>query len=269
MSNTLANRRVTLASAANMRDLGGLPLSEGIFTPDKVFRSASLAQLSDPDQQVITQLGITVVYDLRTTAERQSQPDRLPSGIDLVGLDVLADGQGGIADAVGTLAVDPAKVNALLGGNKVQDMLTQTYRSLVTLPSAHASYRELFQGIATPERDGAVLFHCTAGKDRTGWAAASLLLLLGAEEATVQADYLQTNDDLLPTIGPILEGAAAKGVDPDLIREAFSVRASYLDAAQEEVASKYGTIEDYFVSGVGLSASTIDTLRDRLISPSN
>ena len=266
MSSTLPDRRIMLASAANMRDLGSLPVEGGVFAPGKVYRSASLAQLNDTDQCTFVDLGIAEVFDLRTKAEREAQPDRLPSGIDLVGVDVLADGQGGVAAAVGTLATDPAAVNDLLGGGKVQDMLADTYRSLVTLPSAHAGYRELFQAISAPDHDGAVLFHCTAGKDRTGWAAASLLLLLGADEATVQSDYLQTNDDLVPTLGPLLKNAAAKGVDPDLIREAFSVRIEYLDAAQEVVASQYGTIEEYFSSGVGLNSRTIDTIRERLIT---
>jgi protein-tyrosine phosphatase len=122
----------------------------------------------------------------------------------------------------------------------------------------------MFLGLADSAREGAALFHCTAGKDRTGWAAASLLMLLGASESTIQADYLQTNEDLLPTIEPLLQSAAAKGVDPELLRQAFSVRIDYLDAALEQLESEFGTVENYFTSGLGLDAATIDTLRSRL-----
>lgn len=261
----LLDRRITLATAANMRDLGGLGVEGGVFASGQVFRSASLSGLSPDDGRHFTSLGIAVVYDLRTSEERETQPDRLPDSARLEVLDVLADASESVAATIGKLRTAPDSMNELLAAGTIQQMLTESYRDFVRLPSATASYRKLFMSLADPLREGAALFHCTAGKDRTGWAAAALLMLLGADEQTIHADYLQTNDDLLPTLEPLIMSAIAKGVDGDLMRDAFGVRVSYLEATLEEIDSRYGNIERYFSSGLGLSAQTIDSMRERFV----
>ncbi|NLA65605.1 MAG: tyrosine-protein phosphatase [Leucobacter sp.] len=263
---TSVDRRIHLRSASNFRDLGGLPVSGGHIRPREVFRSASLARLTDDEFGRLDELSITTVYDLRTEAERAAQPDRLPDTARAVGLDVLADGTGGVAHAIGRLRDEPLLVNELLKGGKVKEMLEQSYREFIELPSARHSYRTLFLDLADGEREGAALFHCTAGKDRTGWAAAALLLLLGADDSTVRSDYLQTNTDFLPTLKPLFESAAARGVDTDLLREAFSVQDSYLATSLEQVARTYGSIEDYFLRGLQIDAAAIDALRERFIA---
>lgn len=260
------DRKVLLGGAANFRDLGGLVAEGGIVTPSQIFRSASLAKLSDDDMPKLETLKITTIFDLRTEAERVADPDRLPLSARLVGLDVLADGGGGVAQAIAQIRENPAVVNSLLSAGKVDRMLEQSYRDFIDLPSARASYRSLFQELASPERTGAALFHCTAGKDRTGWAAASLLLLLGVDDASVRQDYLQTNADFLPTLEPLFQSAAQKGVDLELLREAMSVKESYLDTALDRVETEFGSIEQYFLTALGLDESTISQLRERFIA---
>ena len=260
------DRRVVLSTAPNMRDLGGLPVAGGVFASGQVFRSASLAELSDADRRAISDLGVGTVYDLRTEDERAAEPDRLPESTRLVHLDVLADGKLSVAAVIGKLRGAPGAVNELLGDGAVQQMLTESYRDFIRLLSALAAYRDLFLGLADPARDGAALFHCTAGKDRTGWAAASLLMLFGADEETVHADYLQTNDDLLPAFAPLIEAAAAQGVDPELLKAAFGVQASYLDATLEEIEARYGTLEGYFSRGLSLDDETLVALRERFVA---
>ena len=90
-SDTARSRRIPLPSAPNMRDLGGLPVSGGVVRAGEVFRSASVAKLSDADQEAFGELGIATVYDLRTARERGTEPDRLPASIPSVHLDVMAD----------------------------------------------------------------------------------------------------------------------------------------------------------------------------------
>ncbi len=260
------DRRIVLETAVNMRDLGGLDVAGGVFTPGQLFRSASLSDLSPDDGQRLGGLGVTVVYDLRTSQERETQPDRLPTSVQLLTLDVLADASTSVAAMIGKLRTAPETMNELLAAGTMQQMLTESYRDFIRLPSALAAYRELFLGLADRRREGTALFHCTAGKDRTGWAAASLLMLLGADEATVHSDYLQTNDDLLPTMEPLIRSAQAKGVDPDLMRDAFRVRASYLDATLEEIVSRYGSIDSYFTAGLELSDATLAALRERFVA---
>lgn len=265
-SEQAVDRRIRLDTAANMRDLGGLPVSGGTFAPRQVFRSATLARLNPADSGALSELGITSVFDLRTEEEREAAPDRLPDATRLVILDVLADAPSSVAATIGKLRTAPESMNEILSSGGVQQMLTESYRDFIRLPSATSAYRELFLSLAAEERSGAALFHCTAGKDRTGWAAASLLMLLGASEETVHADYLQTNDDWLPTLLPLIKSAQAKGVDPVLLRDALGVQPSYLAAALEQVQDRYGTIEEYFSTGLDLGTNTVDKLRERLVA---
>ncbi len=262
------NRRIILASAPNMRDLGGLPVEGGVVRNRQVIRSATLAKLSDEDLPHFEGLGVTTIYDLRTSGERRAAPDRTPQSIALVGLDVLADSKVNIAASMQTFAQDTDQLAKILDSGTVSALLEQSYRDIVSLPSAQGAYRAFFSGLAHPERTGAALFHCTTGKDRTGWAAASLLLLLGADDATIRADYLQTNVDLMESLQPIFDVISARGIGPDQVRPLLGVQNSYLDAAFEQLESEFGTVESYFTTGLGLDAQTVDRLRDRLIDPS-
>jgi protein-tyrosine phosphatase len=153
-----------------------------------------------------------------------------------------------------------------LGGGRADGYLADANRKFVSLPSALAAYRQFYLDLIDENRTGAALFHCTTGKDRTGWAAASFLLLLGASEDDVRADYLETNADLAPALRPMLDGLKVKGVDTDLLQPILGVRDSYLDAALDEVRSQYGTIENYARAGLGLTDEQLSTLRDRFVA---
>ncbi len=260
------DRRIPLASAPNMRDLGGLPVDGGTVRTHEIYRSTMLAELSDDDLRTFKELGIHVVYDMRTKGERSAAPDRLPAGTEIVGLDVLADHSMDLAANLGQLSSNPEALADVLGSEQAETLMAQTYRDFISLPSARRAYQRFFQGLADPGRGGAALVHCTTGKDRTGWAAASLLLLLGADEQTVRDDYLQTNTDLLPALQPLMDMAAEHGVEPDLLLPILGVREAYLDAALDQMASRYGSIEDYFTDALNLQASDLDALRSRFIS---
>ena len=107
-----------------------------------------------------------------------------------VWLNVLADAKGNTAAEVQTLIAKPQEANNVLGGGKGAALFVQAYKELVTLPSVNKSYHELFVALSGAN-NGAALFYCTTGKDRTGWAAAALLTLLGVPERQVYADYLR------------------------------------------------------------------------------
>ena len=134
---------------------------------------------------------------------------------------------------------------------------------MVELPSAIASYRAMFTGLAE-EAQRPALFHCTTGKDRTGWGAAALLTFLGVSHADVVEEYLLTNTQILPYTQPLYDAFAAAGGDPDLLRPALGVEASYLETAFDEMATQHPTIEHYFSAGLGLSDDTLDALRTTL-----
>ena len=104
------------------------------------------------------------------------------------------------------------------------------YRRLVVGDAARTAYAAFVRTVIDPERRP-VLFHCTAGKDRTGWAATILLLAAGVDEAGAMEEFLAVNPAVRVTFAPLLEQLAAVGGDPELLRPLLEVRAEYLQAA--------------------------------------
>ena len=98
-------------------------------------------------------------------------------------------------------------------------------------------------------------------------AAASLLLFAGADEDAVFADYLRTNDMLLPAFDTMFARFAERGGDPDILVPILGVRREYLETAIDEALTRYGSIEGYFAAGLGLSDTALQALRDRLVAP--
>ena len=155
----------------NLRDAGGQPTTEGRRVRTGVlFRSGQLARTQGDG---VAHLGLSVVFDLRGVDELAAAPDLVPDDVELVHLDVLADAEERIATRLADLISQPELLTEAVESGAIDDHYRSTYRSLVLLDSARASYATLFTRLA--ELDRPALFHCTAGKDRTGWAAAALL----------------------------------------------------------------------------------------------
>ncbi|MCB0977168.1 MAG: tyrosine-protein phosphatase [Acidimicrobiales bacterium] len=262
---------IDLPGAANFRDLGGWSVSGGGVTAHgQVYRSTELNGLMPQGLSLLESLGLRTVFDLRTSAERDAQPDRLPAGVTELHLDVLADDQSSVAAGAASLVdvlSDPAKVEAFFASNPVDQLFVQAYRDVVSLPSALRSYRQMFGHITDLQRRP-ILFHCTTGKDRAGWGSAALLSFLGVSHDDVMAEYLLTNDEILPLTQPMYDAFEAAGGDPSLLRPALGVEPAYLDTAFEEMESRFGSIEGYFERGLGLPDDTLDALRSAMVSPS-
>ena len=194
---TEPGRKIDIPSVPNLRDIGGYAVAGGgRVRMGQLYRSVELNHLHGDDLTAMEALGIRTVFDLRTEDERKAQPDVVPAGAEEVVCDVLAgDKQTAPAQLYQVLG-DPVAAGKMLGGGKAVALFEHGYRQTVGLPSALTAYRTFFETIARDARRPA-LFHCTTGKDRTGWAAASTLLFLGVAEDDVFHDYLLTNRDLL------------------------------------------------------------------------
>ena len=251
-----------IESVSNLRDLGGYKTSDGTTVAGKlVYRSNQLYNISDKDMEKIAGLDLKVDFDLRTALERDAKPDELPAGVKYVSLDVMADaGQAGPV-LLDQLFSDPEAANAALGGGKAEALFIASYRQFISLPSAQESLRSLFLSLGDQEQLPA-LFHCTTGKDRTGWAAAVLLTILGVPKETVMEDYLRSNDYILPMYQKVIDDFVAAGGDASIPQAILGVKQEYLEAAFDEVNVKYGTIENYFSQGLGIDASQQKALRD-------
>jgi protein-tyrosine phosphatase len=240
---------VPLEGGSNFRDLGGYLTADGrTVRRGAVFRSAHLGGLTDADRLAIGRLGVRTVVDLRGVDEAAETPHRI-DGLEcrIVGAHI----EPGVGEKIrGALADGSANPFVMMG------FLTDHYRDY---PRRCApGFRTLFATLS----DGAhrpLVFHCTAGKDRTGFASALLLTLLGVPWETVMEDYLRTNDLWIGHIGRFPE------LDIDTRAAIIEARTPYLEAAFEVVRSDFGGPEAFAEKALGLDAKARDRLKADLL----
>ncbi|MDN5763208.1 MAG: tyrosine-protein phosphatase [Microlunatus sp.] len=260
---------IPLATLPNLRDLGGWRTGDGRQVRSRtLFRSTELSRLTGPDRQAFEALRIDTVYDFRSVAERTTEPDVGLDGVAEVALDVLADAPTAIPGNLTQVLSDPvvlAAAKAELGGQGVEQLMLASYHQLISLPSALDSYRRFYRGLLG-EHEVPALFHCTTGKDRTGWAAASFLTLMGVPDEQVYREYLLTNDQLIPALEPVFTAFEQAGGNRALLLPVLGVRREYLGRAFAEVLDRFGSIEGYFADGLGVDANDQEELRQRYLT---
>lgn len=255
-----------ITSVPNLRDVGGQPTRDGRFVrTGLLYRSGSLQRLDGADMEAFTQLGIRRVYDLRSARERESMPDNLPPGTQSVSSDVLADWSAGSPDRIHALLEDPDAARRQLDGGRLEALWIEQYRKFVTLPSAHAVYGRLFGDIVRTENRPA-LVHCSGGKDRSGWPAAALLLLLDVSPDVVMADYRRSDRRESSSAPAMMRVLVERGADPELWRPIFAAEPRYLETALDQVRLSFGSIEAYFADGLGVDSAKQEALRAAFIA---
>ena len=242
-----------LASADNFRDVAGpgpgYPTRDGARVRRGVYFRANELRLTDEDAGSLAGLGVTHVLDLRSGPEIELHPDVPVPGAHWSHVDVLGIPLNEMAD------LPDAEAGVA--------MMERVYRGFVTDDATRAAFAEVLTHLAG---DGVHLFHCSAGKDRTGWTAALLLHLAGVPREVVEADYLLTNDYARASRTRILtmieEGAGpAKRAAYEPV---FAADLDYLRTSLACVEQEYGDLDTYLRSGLGLGADVLDELRGRL-----
>jgi len=257
-------RHIPLEGSPNVRDLGGYATADGrVVVEGRLFRAGALNALTDDDVTALAGLGLATVVDFRTPGEiRAAGHDRLPEGLSATALPV----GGGDLDQYYNAAFDAAERERLLEGGRNAQALVGINRAFVADEDERARFGEAVRLIA-----GAgslpLLFHCTAGKDRTGWLAAILLTIAGVDRETVMADYLLSNDYFLPVGEKLLAKFAASGVaiDTDLFRPLIEQRPAYLETAFAEAEALFGSFEGFLHKGLGLDGATLGAVRAALL----
>lgn len=259
---TVADRSLHLASAPNFRDIGGLRTTDGRWVRIALlYRSDQLNRVTEPDLATLDRLHLVTIYDFRTERERETGPDKVPSGAHEVVADVLADQKVPTDQDM----ANPASLKEYAAGGAAS--FTEVYRHFVSSPTASQAYRAFLSGLADTRTYPAV-FHCTGGKDRTGWGAAIVLSALGVPRQVIVDDYMASNRYLEPKNQAIL--AMMQGhIDPATITALKTIminRPEYIEAAFDEVEKRYGTMENYIAQGLGIDEATIARLRKVLLT---
>ncbi|MGH3362196.1 MAG: tyrosine-protein phosphatase [Nocardioides sp.] len=251
----LAQELFRLASADNFRDVAGTgdghPTRDGGRVRRGAFFRSNELQLTDEETLTVTGLGLTAVHDLRTDVEVEAHPDVVVPGAVWRHLDVTGIPMNDVVELA-----DEEAAGALM---------ERVYRAFVESPRARRAFGSLLRHLA--HDDGPQLFHCTAGKDRTGWAAALLLHVAGVPEEVIVEDYLLTNDYTRSSRARYLTMAeTALGADKVPVYERVLLASpGYLAVAQAAVAATYGDLDGYLAGGLGLDRATLARLRARLV----
>lgn len=238
----IPTRSLNLTGASNFRDLGGYAGQGGrVVRWRRLFRSDHLAALTPDDVATLSNLGLSRAYDFRGVAERAAVPYELP----------------GVASY--SLPIEPMVVQRmrelLAAGHQLtaQDtvrLMQQTYRAFVHDNAPR--FAELFGHLL--DSNAPLVFHCTAGKDRTGFAAALILLALGVPRPVVMQDYLLTNDLFrMPKATP--------GLAPQEVLDVlWRVQEDFLDAALHAVEADFGGVQPYLEQALGLGPTEQERL---------
>lgn len=246
----------------NFRDLGGIPTTDGkSVCYGKLYRSGHLGKIKpEVAEKLRDKKGLRTVIDLRAPAELSHKRDIVPEGVDYLHIPPLTDEQ----NPAVTRHTGPSilkKIMKVDGGARTY--LADTYRTMISSESALEALREFFDVLL--EDDGAVLWHCTQGKDRTGVAAAAILLALGVDRDEIMRDYMRTNrtcffKNFWIFIGVVLVTLSIrKAHNLNLL---LSSRRSFLDAAFDEIDRVWNGTEGFLHNALKLSDEDISELRE-------
>ncbi|AHG18426.1 protein tyrosine phosphatase [Chania multitudinisentens RB-25] len=240
----------------NFRDVAGTQTAyntshNGIMRSGVFYRSNALTP-SASDLPVFNTLGIEKVFDLRTEDEIAGTPDTLPTGARYQHIDIL----GNIASGSNIGSVSPTTADESIA------MMQRVNAEFVNNAVMRGQFGLLFNELAATE--DAALFHCTAGKDRTGWTAALLQSIAGVDSQTIMEDYLATNDYSQMRVEATLAQMPADMAA--IYKPLLTVEASYLQTGLDTVQAQYGDIDNYLKNGLGLSQETIYVLRGKMVA---
>ena len=249
MQTSTPARSIRLTGASNFRDLGGYAGQDGrTLKWRRLFRSDHLGALNDADVALLTALGLERACDFRGGDERLQQVCAIP------GL------------PVHSLAIDPTVVQAMkalmqsggsLTASDTVRLMQDTYRAFVH----HHAHRfaELFVHLL--RGDGPLVFHCTAGKDRTGFAAALVLMSLGVSRTVAMQDYLLTNALYR------MPDAASSSLPQEALQVLWRVQEGFLNAAFEAVDADFGGLSHYLDTALGVGRRERERLAELYLQP--
>ena len=246
-NNSLAFERWLLRGAPNARDLGGLPTMDGrTVRPGLLLRSGELAGITERDAQTLADYPLRTVVDFRTDLEREQKPDRVLPDVQYVHCPIVQQAAAGLTreEHADPYAAVVAHAKAMAGRERA--FMCELYRSLVTQEFSIAHYRRFF-ALLLAQTDGALLYHCTAGKDRVG---------VGNERMAASTDCLLT----------AVADYDLSEAEREVIRTFDRADAAFLTAARDAIAERYGSVDAFLSQALGVGAPERETLRARYLT---
>ncbi|MCS6871591.1 MAG: tyrosine-protein phosphatase [Anaerolineae bacterium] len=251
-------REIPFERVPNFRDFGGYPTQDGRYVRrGLLYRSGALSDLSERDIAKLRELGIKLICDLRTDLEANESPDVPLDGVQLWRLPVIQQEESAVKART-----------FLFDRHRLDEVMIETYQTFVR-EKAH-----VFGAAITRFADPAnlpALFHCSAGKDRTGILAALLLGALGVSDELIVADYTLSNfhyEAFRKSVEPQAHRLRALRLSLDDLQPMLVSDPAYMEAVLKAIRDECGSIEAYLVQKAGVSPETLARLREVFLSPS-
>ena len=276
-TSVFAQQFLPVKGIVNARDLGGYTMLDGrIVQSGRLLRAAHLADATDEDIRNLERLPVTVVIDFRKEQEKVGKVDREVPGARYVSLPVDPSGNA-MATATeeekkkfsGQKKFDVKKVIVFAAFNKkAQAVAREMYPTLLFDPDCQQQFARFFRLVLETE-NGAVLFHCTQGKDRTGIASALLLAALGADRETIVADFDATNrvyEKDVRKYSRRVKFWGGKEEEVGVVKAFLGCNTENFIKALDRIDQEFGSLQAYLKGPIGLTDADIQTLRERYLA---
>ena len=249
-----SERLIPLKGAINFRDLGGYSTKDGRQVRwGKLFRSADISKLTENDLNILLALNIKYDCDLRGEKEAEASPDKIPADIERLFLPAGSENvKAGISDYLPYLKNE----------NKADSMMFTMYSHIEFFQK---KYKPIFDHLLMLGTDKALLLHCSAGKDRTGIAAALILFALGVDESIIYEDYEATNFYRKVSNEQNIKALVAQGVSEKAAFRLMTADRKYLKATFDAIRKRYGSIELFLETEMGLTKESTDILKRKYL----
>jgi protein-tyrosine phosphatase len=240
----------------NFRDLGGIVTEDGHNIKwGKLFRSGALNKLTLPDREYVESAGIKVEIDFRTDSELVNSKDSLPKDLELVRLPI-------------STPPSPDSINCWLNTKSIialDTMFIPLYRSLVNDPVCQKQYTRFLNQLATTGK--ATVYHCSAGKDRTGFATVLLLSALGVDRQTIISNYLETNLYISNAANSYIRGINRNYNDNrgELLHRSLTVNYQYIKTSLDIIDNTKGGMKAYLYEKLKMTPELIQALKKKYL----
>lgn len=257
----LSRRLIKLENTINMRDIGGYTGLDGRKTKwGRVIRSEELCHLSDNDFDALAKMGVKHVYDFRDADKAKKTNERVPDGADYTNLPVLEG-----------LDIDLKDVDFINDPKAIDKFFQKVYKFQVT--DKAPQYAVVLKAL-TDEKQTPILYHCTNGKDRTGFMTALILLICGVPEETIISDYTLTNltfDEAYDKLGDIasenLNQNAPFAIPKIKLHDFFGVDPKWIKIQLDYIRDNYENVDDYLIQNTDLTKKDLDAIRETMLEP--
>ncbi len=264
----MKSRLIEFDNLKNTRDLGGLVAKDGrTIRSGRLIRSGQLVGLSERDREKLSSLVGTVI-DMRTEGERQTNPDVVLEGVEYLHIPVVGVLTPGVTREV--KSVEELVQVLLFKPEQSLEYMCNLYRQFIRSDFSISAYASFIRTLLE-DQEKAVLWHCTAGKDRAGTSAVILEMLLGVPDADVLEDYLFTNANLKDEMDAVIAYAKRKvGSDSPLIDQSlkylYGADEAYLQAFFDEMESRFGSFQAFVHEALHLKDEDIMRLGNLYLS---